>query len=117
MRFCVKKLRFLFCSVFYTLSRCRSGGERELKSTQKYCVLFDLFKYKPSLPCATVTFSNGKTKSGSNDDAAAPAVAADAAAAIVGYFLFTNVSTLRSHFFAYFKVPYHVVEIRCSKRT
>lgn len=37
----------------------------------KYCVLFDLFKYKPSRPCATVTFSSGNTKSGSKLEAAA----------------------------------------------
>lgn len=41
------------------------------KARTKYCVLFDLFKYKPSRPCATVTFSSGNTKSGSNDEAAA----------------------------------------------
>lgn len=36
-------------------------------------ILFDLFEYKPSRPCATVTFSSGNTKSGSNAEAA-PAV-------------------------------------------
>lgn len=33
-------------------------------------ILFDLFEYKPSRPCATVTFSSGNTKSGSNAEAA-----------------------------------------------
>lgn len=36
-------------------------------------ILFDLFEYKPSRPCATVTFSSGNTKSGSNAEAA-PAI-------------------------------------------
>lgn len=33
-------------------------------------ISFDLFEYKPSRPCATVTFSSGNTKSGSNAEAA-----------------------------------------------
>lgn len=51
--FCVALLR---CALFFFSLLCCSA---------KYCALFDLFKYEPSRPCATVTFSSGKTKSGS----------------------------------------------------
>lgn len=54
----------------------REERERTTNGSRSYTclnILFDLFEYKPSRPCATVTFSSGNTKSGSNAEAA-PAV-------------------------------------------